>query len=47
MNKTQFILNIIFYPFLLICNFLIYGMQGCIDFVKEVHKYSKKFLKNA
>lgn len=46
MTKVQFTFNIIFYPLLLICNFLIYGIQGSVDFIKEIHKYSKKFLKN-
>ena len=44
MTKEQFYLNIIlFIPFMVI-NFFAYGITGCIDFVKMLNEYSKKYL---
>lgn len=46
MTKKQFYLNIImFVPFIII-NFFLYGITGCIDFIKLLKKYSKKYLTN-
>lgn len=36
MTKVHFILNIIFFLPLLVVNFLVYGIDGCIRFVKEI-----------
>lgn len=43
MTKTQYICNIIFFLPLLVINFFAYGIQGDIDLIKEIKKYSKKF----
>ena len=38
MTKTQIILNIIFFIPLMVINFFAYGIDGCIDFVKDLKK---------
>lgn len=46
MTKTQYILNLIFVLPLIILNFLVYGIDGVIQFVQDITKYSKKYLTN-
>lgn len=38
MTKTQYTINIILFVPLLIINFFAYGVQGDIDFIKELKK---------
>lgn len=45
MTKNQFIANIILFIPLFILNFFGYGVDGCIRFIQEMQKYSKKYLK--
>lgn len=44
MTKTQLFLNIIFLVPLMVINFFVYGFAGCADLIKDIIKYSKKFL---
>lgn len=39
MTKAQITLNIIFFVPLMVINFFVYGIDGCIDFVKDLKKY--------
>lgn len=44
MTKTQYLANLILFLPLMIANFFIYGVDGVIQFIKEIKKYSKKYL---
>lgn len=44
MTKTQYIINLILFVPLIIANFFMYGVDGVIQFTKEIKKYSKKYL---
>ena len=44
MTKKQFYLNIILFIPLMVINFFAYGITGCIDLVKMLNEYSKKYL---
>ena len=39
MTKAQITLNIIFFVPLMVINFFVYGIDGCIDFVKDLKKH--------
>lgn len=41
MTKAQYIANIILFVPLTALNFLMYGVDGVIQFVEEIKKYSK------
>ena len=47
MTKLQLTANIIFFIPLLIINLLVYGIQGDIDLVRDIHKNLKKFSKRS
>jgi len=42
MTKNQFILNIILFIPLMALNFLVYGIDGDIRFLKELKKFLKR-----
>ncbi len=44
MTKTQYIINLALFLPLIIANFFMYGVDGVIQFTKEIKKYSKKYL---
>lgn len=46
MTKTQYIANLVLFLPLIVANFLGYGADGVIRFIKEIKKYSKKYLTN-
>ena len=46
MTKTQYIANLVFFLPLIVANFFMYGIDGVIQFIKEIKKYSKKHLTN-
>ena len=39
MTKNQFILNIIFFVPFIVINFFLYGIEGCVNFIKLLKKY--------
>lgn len=43
MTKNQFILNVIFFIPLVLINFLFYGIDGVIELVEYLNRYSKKY----
>jgi hypothetical protein len=46
MTKTQFIANTILFVPLLVLNFFAYGVNGCVELCKDMHKNAKEYLFN-
>lgn len=44
MTKNQFVLNVVFFIPLALVNFLFYGINGVVELVGELNRYSKKYL---
>lgn len=45
MTKTQFILNIIFFIPLLLLNFFLHGIDGCVELCEVIKEYGANYEK--
>ena len=45
MTKKQFIANLVLCVPLLVINFFVYGINGCVDFINDMKTYSKELFK--
>lgn len=43
MTKTQFYLNVIFFIPFMVINFFLYGIEGCMNFIKCLKENKKVF----